>query len=110
MNHIATDIIEHFYPGIFEVIVGDQIGLKKKPHPDMVNQVKSVFGIPDEEITYIGDTNVDYETAKNAHIDILLVTYGFRTKEEMEQYHYDCPKVDSPDEIFEFFGQKNNSN
>ena len=110
VNHIAIDIVEHFYPGIFATIVGDQEGLRKKPYPDMVNKVKSIYGFSDEEITYIGDTNVDYETAKNSNVDILLVTYGFRTKEEMEQYHYHCPKVDSPDEIFIFFAQKNSSN
>ena len=103
VNHIATDIVEHFYPGVFEVIVGDQEGLRKKPYPDMVNKVKSIFKVNDHEITYIGDTNVDYETAKNSNIDILLVTYGFRTKDEMEQYKYNCPKADSPDEIYEFF-------
>jgi len=36
-----------------------------------------------DKILYVGDTNVDYQTAKNAHLKCVIVTYGYRTKEEM---------------------------
>ena len=105
VDFIAKDIISHFYPGIFDVVIGDQEGLRKKPYPDMVNKAKSMFGFKDEEITYIGDTNVDYETAKNSNIDILLVTYGFRTRDEMKEYHLEADKVDTVEQIFEYFAK-----
>lgn len=103
IDRITNDLISHFFPNMFEVIQGDTPTLNKKPHPDMVNHVLSKTGISKKDACYIGDTNVDYETAVNSKLDVLLVTYGYRTKEEMEEYKIDAPRVDSPEEILEFF-------
>ena len=54
-----------------------------------------------EKILYVGDTNVDYQTAKNAHVKCVLVTYGYRTREETEPYIKDkkTPTVSSLGEL-----------
>lgn len=103
IDRITKDLITHFFPDVFDAIQGDMSSLKKKPHPDMVNHVLETLRVDRKDACYIGDTNVDYETAINSKLDVLLVTYGYRTKEEMEEYHIIAPRVDSPKEILEYF-------
>ena len=103
IDEVAKDIINHFFPHLFAYIQGDCKEFKKKPSPDMVNHVLEQLHINKEDAIYIGDTNVDYETAVNSGLDVLLVTYGYRIKEEMEQYHYNCPKVDTSEQIEHYF-------
>lgn len=57
----------------------------KKPDPYLINKVIKESKISREKITYIGDTNVDEESAMNAGINYLLVSYGYRTKDELFQ-------------------------
>ena len=103
IDRITKDLITHFFPDVFDAIQGDTSSLKKKPHPDMVNHVLETLRVDRKDACYIGDTNVDYETAINSKLDVLLVTYGYRTKEEMEEYNISAPRVDSPKEILEYF-------
>lgn len=106
IHEVTSNLITHYFPGIFDMIQGDVPTLNKKPNPDMVNRVLNELKIGNDEACYIGDTNVDYETAKNSNIDVLLVTYGYRTKEEMKEYHFDCPTVDSVLDIEHYFIRK----
>ena len=103
IDAITKDLITHFFPNMFSIIQGDTKELNKKPHPDMVNFVLKTLKIDREDAIYIGDTNVDYETAVNSKMDVLLVTYGYRTKEEMEEYNITAPRVNSVDEIIHYF-------
>ena len=103
IDRITKDLIVHFFPGVFEVIQGDTSTLNKKPHPDMVNHVLETLNVDRKDACYIGDTNVDYETACNSKMDVLLVTYGYRTREEMKEYNITAPYVDSPLEIANYF-------
>lgn len=103
---ITKNLINHYFPNTFSIIQGDTKTLNKKPHPDMVNHVLKELKIDKEDTCYIGDTNVDYETAINSGIDVLLVTYGYRTKEEMKEYKYSAPSVDSVKEISHYFISK----
>ena len=103
IDAITKNLINHFYPNIFDYIQGDVKELRKKPHPDMVNHVMKELHRRKKSVCYIGDTNVDYETAINAGIDVILVTYGYRTKEEMREYNIHCEMVDSVQEISHYF-------
>ena len=103
IDRVTKDLINHFFPGIFLVAQGDISSLNKKPHPDMVNHVLGELKIDRKDACYIGDTNVDYETATNAKMDVLLVTYGYRTKEEMESYNISAPSVETPQGIANYF-------
>lgn len=102
INSISNDLINHFFPGIFSIVQGDVKEMKKKPDREMVDYVLKNLGIKKEEALYIGDTNVDYETAKNAEMDALLVTYGFRNHQEMDSYHIKCDRIDSIEEILDY--------
>ena len=59
-----------------------------------------------DKIVYIGDTIVDYQTAKNAHVKCVLVTYGFRSKEETMPYiNKRTPTVNSLWELINYLDQ-----
>ena len=83
-DHDATlKIINGMFPNIFDVIQGSYHDHPKKPDPYLINLVKKSLNFDDDKITYIGDTNVDEESALNSQIDYILVSYGYRTKNEL---------------------------
>ena len=79
----TIDIINRIFPNIFDYVQGSYSDKPKKPHPYLINKVCDELKINKREITYIGDTNVDEESAVNAELDYLLVSYGYRTLEEL---------------------------
>ena len=58
--------------------VGEKEMVRKKPAPDSVYAVLDELKVKKEQAVYIGDSEVDIETAKNAGLDAILVTWGFR--------------------------------
>lgn len=80
----VQDLCRCFFDGLFDTAVGERTGIRRKPAPDSVNEVLSILRIPKERAVYIGDSEVDIETAANAGIDCILVEWGFRTREALE--------------------------
>ena len=72
-------ISARLFPGIYGV--GEIKGVPRKPAPDMVFAAMEQIGV--ETCVYIGDSNVDLETAKNAGVPCISVLWGFRSKEEL---------------------------
>lgn len=64
-----------------QVAVGEKAGVRKKPAPDSVLAAIDELGVKKEETIYAGDSDVDIETAKNAGIKSIGVTWGFRDRE-----------------------------
>ncbi|MCI5911639.1 MAG: HAD family hydrolase [Oscillospiraceae bacterium] len=79
-------LCEDFFSGLFIDAVGEKEseGVRKKPAPDSVNKVIENFKknfnseITKKDIVYIGDSDVDIQTAKNAEVDCISVDWGFR--------------------------------
>ena len=71
---------EHF-PGIYAR--GESPECPKKPAPDMVNQTMEVLGI--DACVYVGDSEVDVQTAQNVGVPCLSVLWGFRDRDEIEE-------------------------
>lgn len=61
----------------FDIIVGQRVGIPCKPEPKMFELIKKGLKLKTEEILYIGDSEYDYQFAKNAKADCLIVTYGY---------------------------------
>ena len=59
-------------------------GIRKKPAPDMVELALQQLGSTGAEALYIGDSEVDRQTAANAGLDCLLVSWGFRERSLLE--------------------------
>ena len=58
--------------------VGEKEGFKRKPFPDLANEIIRIMGVEKEEVVYIGDSEVDVATARNVGIKCISVTWGFR--------------------------------
>ena len=63
--------------------VGEQEGVRRKPAPDTVLKVMEEWGCKPAEVLYVGDSDVDVETARNAGVDCAAVCWGFRTEAEL---------------------------
>lgn len=67
----------------FAAAWGQQSGFERKPSPDALLAMLSELGFNKDDCLYIGDSNVDVETAKNAEIDFCGVSWGFRPESEL---------------------------
>lgn len=75
-------LAKRYFGGLLEEAVGENesAGIRKKPAPDSLLSVMEQLGVKKEETLYIGDSEVDIQTAKNAGVDCACVTWGFRDK------------------------------
>ncbi len=73
---------KRYFPQI-AVAVGDREGLQRKPAPDSVFLAMEAYHAKQAETLYVGDSEVDIETAKNAGIKCVSVLWGFRDKEQL---------------------------
>jgi phosphoglycolate phosphatase len=74
----VNELCRRYFPQMFDYCVGERDGIAKKPSPDSVNEVIRKLGIGAGEAVYIGDSEVDIETAANAKMDCIIVSWGFR--------------------------------
>ncbi|MCD8014381.1 MAG: HAD-IIIA family hydrolase [Lachnospiraceae bacterium] len=72
-----------YFNELVEVAVGEREGCRRKPEPDSVLQALDEMGVPLERAVYVGDSEVDIQTAKNAGIDSIIVTWGFRSRNDL---------------------------
>lgn len=69
-----------------DTAVGEKNGFKRKPSPDLVNEILSIMNVSRENAVYVGDSEVDIATARNAGIKCISVTWGFRSRQLLEQH------------------------
>ena len=79
----VQDLCSRFFPGIFDAVYGERPDIRRKPAPDAVNEVLQSLKVEKSAAVYIGDSEVDVETAKNAGLDLISVLWGFREKENL---------------------------
>ena len=63
---------------MFDCAIGEREGIRKKPAPDSVLETIAQLKVDMKDAVYIGDSEVDIQTAKNANIDCISVDWGFR--------------------------------
>jgi len=80
-----NEVIEYHFPNVFDIVIGESNGIPKKPDKAMLIKAIERLGIKINESIYIGDTEVDYLTAKNAYMQSIIVTYGFRSYDELKK-------------------------
>lgn len=87
-DDLTKKLINKEFPNLFEIIQGSYMNQPKKPDPFLINKIIKDNNINKEDCLYVGDTEIDKESALNAGLDYRLVNYGYRTKEELEKI---CP-------------------
>lgn len=81
----VQELCREYFDGLFDYAVGEREGIRRKPAPDAVNEALRVLGIDKSEAVYIGDSDVDFETAKNAELPCISVLWGFRDEEFLRE-------------------------
>ena len=85
----ATEkIVNHFYPGIFDVIFGEREGVNRKPDPQIVYDILNTLNFPqpstlNSQLIYLGDSLVDRDTARNAGLPFVACSWGFVPRERL---------------------------
>ena len=79
----AEELRQRFFADTVPVIVGDMEGRQRKPAPDSVFEALRALGAKAETAVYVGDTEVDMQTAKNAGLPCISAGWGYRTREEL---------------------------
>ena len=77
----ARQLAEKFFPGL--PAFGQRDEIPKKPAPDMVRNALEVLGVAAQDAVYVGDSEVDVKTARNAGMPLIAVSWGFRTREQL---------------------------
>lgn len=86
------------FPGLFTLSIGNSENIRRKPAPDMIHEILDKLHLSKEEAIYIGDSEVDIETARNAGIPCISVAWGFRTEDFLSRHHAERI-ITSPEEM-----------
>ena len=76
-------LCRYYFPTI-PLAVGEREGIRRKPEPDTVLHVMKEFGSAKCHTLYVGDSDVDVQTARNAGVDCAAVLWGFRSEEHLK--------------------------
>lgn len=80
-------LVKELFPDVFDEAMGENeaIGIKRKPDPSALLALMQKFGVSGQETAYIGDSEVDIQTAKNAGTDCISMTWGFRDEADLRK-------------------------
>ena len=98
----ATEkIVAHFFPRMFDVVLGERVGVERKPNPQIVRDILEKVQREEGElsITYVGDSLVDRDTAANAGVPFVACSWGFVPREKLVEAG--CERIiDTPAELW----------
>ena len=88
MMAATQELCRHFFPDTIEVAIGENEaeGIRKKPAPDTVIAALRQLGVGQEGAVYVGDSDVDIETARNSGLPCISVLWGFRDRDFLLQH------------------------
>ena len=83
----VKELAEIYFKGTISVAIGEMesAGVRKKPEPDTVFKAMELLGSSAEESVYVGDSEVDIATARNAGLDMVLCAWGFRGEDYLRR-------------------------
>lgn len=94
----VKELVERFFDGCFDEVMGETEGFALKPDRAMVDEVLRRMNLTNVEAVYVGDSNVDLFTAQNAEISCIAVSWGFRDRSILEELGAKII-VDKPEEL-----------
>ncbi|MBQ4603080.1 MAG: HAD family hydrolase [Clostridia bacterium] len=98
MHEAAEEIVRIFFGNLIDITLGQVDGVAQKPRPDGIYRVLEKLGVSKEKAVYVGDSEVDCITAKNANVACVGVTWGFRDKSVLIENGADY-LADTPEEL-----------
>lgn len=102
MDSATKPLVKSFFGEYIDVAIGEceSEGIKRKPAPDMVFKAIREMGVKAEDCVYIGDSDVDLQTAENAGLPCISVLWGFRDKDFLSAFGADT-FVEAPEGILD---------
>lgn len=85
----TREMCKFYFNGILDAVIGDNPERKKKPAPDNIYEIMKLLDSDKTKTLYVGDSDVDMETAKNAGLDCAGVTWGYRPEEMLTEHGAD---------------------
>lgn len=76
----VKELNSKFFAEYIEVAIGEREGIERKPSPDSLEEALRLLGVEKEHALYVGDSDVDIQTAENADVRCVSVSWGFRDK------------------------------
>jgi len=100
MMAATQELCRHFFPETIEVAIGENEaeGIRKKPAPDTVIAALRQLGVGEEGAVYVGDSDVDIDTACNSNLPCISVLWGFRDRDFLLQ-HGASTLISAPKEL-----------
>ena len=88
MMAATVELCHHFFPNTIEVAIGEHEaeGIRKKPAPDPVFAALRELGVEKDRAVYVGDSDVDVQTAANSGLPCISVLWGFRDRDFLIQH------------------------
>ena len=80
----VRELNEYFFGDLIETAIGEKTGIHRKPAPDTLLEAMRLLEADRKECIYVGDTEVDLQTAENAGLNCICVAWGFRSVEELQ--------------------------
>ena len=77
----SQDLVASYFPGLLNIAVGEREDVRRKPAPDTVLKVMAELNVNTINSVYVGDSEVDIETAANVGCDCIAVSWGFRDRD-----------------------------
>ena len=81
---LAGPGVEHYFPGVFDVVQGALPDAPVKPDPTLLRRLMEQMGAEPEHTLFVGDSNVDVLTGKNGGLTVVGVLWGFRDRSVLE--------------------------
>ena len=94
----TKQLCQKYFGDLVEVAIGERAGVRKKPAPDTVYEALKEMGVTSEGAVYIGDSDVDIQTARNCGMPCISVTWGLRDKDFLLQSGAEI-LVDTPERL-----------
>ena len=84
-NDAVQELTQRFFEELIPIAVGESAKVRRKPSPDTVWAAMQQLGSEKSESVYVGDSEVDFETAKNAGIPCISCSWGFRDESFLQK-------------------------
>ena len=94
----TKQLCRKYFGELVEVAIGERAGVRKKPAPDTVYEALKELGMTATGAVYVGDSDVDIQTAENCGMPCISVTWGLRDKEFLLQSGAEI-LVDAPKDL-----------
>lgn len=97
----VKELNRSYFHGMVQAAIGEKEGISRKPAPDMVENALAELGSSKNEAVYVGDSDVDIQTAANSGLPCISVSWGFRDAQFLRK----CGAVviaDTPQQVYEY--------